>query len=391
MQQSAYRILLIEDSPADERLFKETLAEAHSVWFVLECASTLSQALERITRGDLDLIVSDLTLPDSRGIETFNTLQERQFGIPIIVLTGEQDGSLGVRAVREGAQDYLLKGELSPPALARSIVYAIERHRQYEQQLQKVHARKVGRVISFMGAKGGVGATTVVHNVAAVLARQYSTLVVELSPSAETLSHFTCTEPGNDLSGLLEMDPVRIGSQEVSARICRLPQGLQVLFSPQTSDKLLEIDAAHATAIVDQACGLADYVILDLPRYPSSGTQAAAGHSHFVVLVTSPEEIAVASGRSVLGLLKLWGLGTTLAGTVIVNSGRVMNSLRPAQVGSQLGCQIVGVIPPIPEPFQSYKQSGLPIVISGPDSNAALAFIDLANRLTGDPVRPLDI
>jgi MinD-like ATPase involved in chromosome partitioning or flagellar assembly/FixJ family two-component response regulator len=391
MRQSPYRILLIEDNPGDVRLFKEALAEATSAGFALECAGTLSQGLERLAQGDLDLIVSDLTLPDSRGIETFNTLQEQQSGMPIIVLTGEQDESLGIRAVREGAQDYLLKAELSPGALARSIVYAIERHRQYEQQLHRAQTKKTGRIICFMGTKGGVGTTTVVHNVASVLARQYSTLIVELSPCPETLSRYACTEPGSDLGGLLEMDPSRISSSEVSARVCRLPQGLQVLFSPQAGRRVLEIDALRTAAILDQASALADYVILDLPRYPSGGTQTAAGISQFVALVTSPEEIAAAAGKAVLGWLRSWGLSTTLAGTVIVNSGRVMNTLRPSQVGVQIGCQVVGVIPPIPEPYQSYRQSGLPIVLSRPDSTAALAFADLANRLTGDPVRPLEV
>jgi DNA-binding NtrC family response regulator len=144
VNRSRYRILLVEDNPGDARLFKEMLSEASDLEFEIEQAGTLSEALGVVSRCGCDLIVLDLTLPDSRGIETFGVIQERGIDLPIIVLTGEQDASLGLRAVREGAQDYLVKGEVSSPTLARSVLYAIERHRQQKQLVQRARSKRAG-------------------------------------------------------------------------------------------------------------------------------------------------------------------------------------------------------------------------------------------------------
>jgi CheY-like chemotaxis protein len=205
MNPSRYKTLPVEDNPGDARLFEEMLSEASALQVEIERAETLSETLERLAQGDHGLIV----------------------------LTGVQNTALGLRAVREGAQDYLVKGEVSAAALARSVVYAIERHRQQREQVQRARARRESRVISFIGARGGVGTTIVAHNVASVLAREHSMVLIELSPGPESLSSYTCTKPSNDLRGLLDLDPSRIGSSDVSGSLCKLPQGLQVLFSPQ--------------------------------------------------------------------------------------------------------------------------------------------------------------
>ena len=132
----AVKVLLIEDSPVDSRLLRLLLSESTSSHFELAHVERLSDALKRLNEERFDVVLSDLTLPDSHGFETFQWLRAHIPDTPILVLSGMDDENLAVKAVREGAQDYLVKGRVDGQALSRAISYAIERHRA-EQALQQ--------------------------------------------------------------------------------------------------------------------------------------------------------------------------------------------------------------------------------------------------------------
>jgi PAS domain S-box-containing protein len=122
-------ILLVEDSPGDARLVLELLRELPSGRFHVERVDRLESALERLRQASVHVVLLDLGLPDSQGPETFAAVHSQAPDVPIIVLTGLGDESLALRMVREGAQDYLVKGEVDANLLRRSIGHAIERHR----------------------------------------------------------------------------------------------------------------------------------------------------------------------------------------------------------------------------------------------------------------------
>ncbi|MCL6613736.1 MAG: HD domain-containing protein [Firmicutes bacterium] len=138
------QILLIEDNPGDVRLIREFLAEAEGVDFALTVALSLAEGLARLTEADFHLVLLDLTLPDSHGLETFLRLQKAVPLLPVIVLSGLEDEELALQAMREGAQDYLFKDQIEPNLLGRSIRYAIERKR-LERELggQKIFLRTI--------------------------------------------------------------------------------------------------------------------------------------------------------------------------------------------------------------------------------------------------------
>ena len=130
------KVLLIEDSPVDSRLLQLLLGESKTMHFSWTCVSRLADAMPKLREERFDVVLSDLTLPDSHGFETFQTLHAQAAGMPIIVLSGTDDENMAFKAVREGAQDYLVKGKVDTHVLIRSITYAIERHRA-EQALQE--------------------------------------------------------------------------------------------------------------------------------------------------------------------------------------------------------------------------------------------------------------
>ncbi|NDJ84708.1 MAG: response regulator [Chloroflexi bacterium] len=127
--QDLTKILLIEDDEGDTRIIQEMLLEDGIGSFVLQPATTLHAGIDQLAEHAYDVVLLDLALPDSAGIDTLFKLRAQVPDIPIIVLTGIDDvASHGVQAVQMGAQDYLVKGDVDARLLSRSIHYAMERH-----------------------------------------------------------------------------------------------------------------------------------------------------------------------------------------------------------------------------------------------------------------------
>lgn len=127
MAQNEIAALLVEDNPADVALLMKLLQgnDAQS-WQISSC-KRLKLALEQLQQTDVDVILLDLSLPDSQGLDTVIQIQTAVPHIPIVVLTGLQDQTLARQAVARGAQDYLVKGQLSSELLIKTVEYAIER------------------------------------------------------------------------------------------------------------------------------------------------------------------------------------------------------------------------------------------------------------------------
>ncbi len=120
------RVLLVEDNPGDARLIHELLLEAQGR-FELETVPRLAQAMERLDSGRFQLVLLDLSLPDSSGVGSFRSVLLRFPHVPLIVLSGLDDEQLAVQTVHEGAQDYLVKGHVDHHTLVRAIRYALKR------------------------------------------------------------------------------------------------------------------------------------------------------------------------------------------------------------------------------------------------------------------------
>ena len=146
MSDQHLNILLVEDNPGDARLIREMLLEAPHTRFELEVADRLATGLLRVRAGNIDAVLLDLGLPDSRGHDTFVAANTHAPHVPIIVLTGLGDEALALKTVQDGAQDYLVKGQVDARLLERSIRYAIERKkaeqavRSYEIALRQSEA-----------------------------------------------------------------------------------------------------------------------------------------------------------------------------------------------------------------------------------------------------------
>ncbi|MBR9971695.1 response regulator [Magnetospirillum sp. J10] len=136
MTMDAIRVLLLEDDPADARLVDLMLRKAPRTVFSVEICSKLSQAVERIAQGGFNVVLADLSLPDSSGLDTLRALTDAAPDMAVVVLTGNDDDSQAIEALKHGAQDYLVKGRDDGFILSRVVRYAVER-KNAEQALRE--------------------------------------------------------------------------------------------------------------------------------------------------------------------------------------------------------------------------------------------------------------
>lgn len=149
-ERDSIEVLLIEDNPGDARLVREQVEDIHreqvserirtsASFQTIEITHEpdLASGLARLSEEEIDLVLLDLHLPDSEGLDGIDSVIHTTSSIPVVVLTGMSDQRLGIEAVSRGAQDYLLKDELEPRILRKSIEYAIERKAQERELLRR--------------------------------------------------------------------------------------------------------------------------------------------------------------------------------------------------------------------------------------------------------------
>lgn len=127
MEIKTIKILLVEDNPDDVFFLSTALRKGGGAQFQIESVHNLAGSFERLAAGNIDVVILDLTLPDSTGLDTFKAIKSHARDVPIIVLSGMDDEALAVNAVHAGAEDYLVKGRVDRPLITRAIIYAIER------------------------------------------------------------------------------------------------------------------------------------------------------------------------------------------------------------------------------------------------------------------------
>jgi len=127
MNSANIKVLLIEDDPGDVGIVREMLTGDTAEGFQIEHCERLSTGIERLIKGNIDVVLLDLNLPDCQGLETFKKLHIKEPTMPVVVISGLDDDAAALEAVQRGAQDYLIKGQVSSRLISHSIRYAIER------------------------------------------------------------------------------------------------------------------------------------------------------------------------------------------------------------------------------------------------------------------------
>ncbi len=147
MSNEIIKVLLIDDNPGDVKLIQHTLSAQNRLEFLIESGERLNTGIQMLRNKQYHLLLLDLSLPDSQGLETFSRVKPLARDLPIIVLTGLNDEEIAIQAVRKGAQDYIVKDDMNTGLLVRAICYAIERSKAEEKrrwlEMKMLYAQKL--------------------------------------------------------------------------------------------------------------------------------------------------------------------------------------------------------------------------------------------------------
>lgn len=266
MNQNTLTVLLIEDNPDYAGLVQHWLSTtAEDVAFVLNWTDTLAAGLDRLAEGAVDVVLLDLGLPDSCGVETFLAIRAQAAGAPVIVLSGGEGESLALQMIQEGAEDYLVKSSCTAELLVKTLRYAVVRHKWQVRQANAAGAANNAKIIGVIGAKGGVGTTTVACNLAASLRRETGKEVLLADLDTNGLVSFVMNlDPQYSiLDAVNNVD--RLDRSCWGTIVTHSTNGLDIVTAPEMP-KSGEITGEDLNRVVSVVAAFYDWIVIDLGR-----------------------------------------------------------------------------------------------------------------------------
>ena len=244
--------------------------------------------------------------------------------MPVVVLCDSAGESLARTAVQQGAAAYLLRE--APNRIFLRCCARLPGKPRFPLPLLRTltPTGKGGKIIAFMGAKGGVGTTTVALNVAAALAGHRRVILAELHAELGSLPlyfqpHRSMRDIGDLLAAPDRADQTPLRELESCLWPVKNVPGLQVLYGARSQQNSAPLDSGNATGILALASEIADYVIVDLPASLSETNRAVLENSDCLALVVERDPISVQSAKLILSRVDSWKAGKLTIGAVILN------------------------------------------------------------------------
>ena len=380
------KALLVESDAGAAARIQEMLSAGAAC--VVHWAGTLEKALDRVARSHYDVVLLSLSLPDGAGLTGFARLRETAPAVPVVVLNAVEDDALALRVVRAGAEDFLVTGTLDEKLLAKAVRYSVERFSRRRVRGRRSGARgSRGRVLGFLGAKGGVGTTTVALNTGAALAAAgHKTLVAELRDRFGTLAGITSrVTPRGNIATLLALEPDAINPFELNARITPYSSELGFLYGPQRASEQHDLEPGHSGAIIGALACSARFTVLDLPPEPSPANREAVRQCDFLGLVVDREKASVAAARMILGAVRSWGAGAVV-GLIVTQRSPLACPYDLDQITKETGAETTELIPPAADSCAMAAQAGVPAIEVYNDTLLAASYASLAAKLSAEPL-----
>jgi len=344
MSETCLKILLIESDPAEAARIRTMLSQAEGLSFDLDWVAALLPGLDRLAKGDVDIMLLDSSLPDSHGLDAVEALRMHAPAVPIVILSGLDSEAFALRAVQIGAQDYLVKRKMEPDLLCRSLRYAIVRQKSQADCSRTESQAAPVRVIGCIGAKGGVGTTTVACHSALELKRQTGQriLLADLNMSGGSVgfltkakSTYTILDAANDL--------LRLDGSFWEKVVSNGPEDLEVLplTAPICSDEQIQPDRIRY--VLSFLRSLYPWMVLDLGRlgpFPASLLSDLTD----LLLVTTFDLPSVSETRRVVQRLAELGFESRRV-TLIVNRVPKMDCVAAREVSKVLGIPASIILP----------------------------------------------
>jgi Flp pilus assembly CpaE family ATPase len=378
VEENTLTVLLIEDSPQFAQLVQHWFANmSGSVAFVLNWTDSLSDGLNRLDRGGVDVILLDLGLPDCSGMETFIQARDRAVKTPIVILSSADSESLALQMIQEGAEDYLVKSSCDAESLARAVRRAVVRRKSHTA-LAPVSST-LSRVINVVGAKGGSGTTTIACTLAAELRQQTGekVLIADLDSSGGLVSFLSGVECQYSMRDAIS-NLQRLDAAVWESIVAQNPDGLEVICSPNPGQE--EIDNGLLREVLDFTRPLYAWTVIDLGRlnYKAVSLLGPDGEVFVVTAATIP---ALYNAKRAVETLLAAAIDADRIRLVVNHIGG-KHEISREDLKSMFGVPVYATVPSDEyEVHQACVQKRLP----GVQSQIRKAVAALARKMTGVP------
>jgi Flp pilus assembly CpaE family ATPase len=344
MPEPRLKVLLIESDSGYAAQVRDMLSQSQVQSFDLQWSEALLPGLDRLAKGDFDVVLIDTSLPECHGLDALEALRMHAPGVPIVILSGLDSEALALRAVQIGAQDYLVKSKLEPDLLYRSLRYAIVRQKSQADCTRTESQGPPVRVIGCVGAKGGVGTTTVACQSSLELKRQTGqrVLLADLDMSGAAVgfltgakSTYTVLDAANDL--------LRLDQSFWEKVVCNGPGDLEILplTAPVCSEE--QMRPHRIRYVLRFLRSFYPWLVLDLGRL-SPFTASLLADLTDLLLITTFDLAAVRDTRQVVHRLAEMGFESRRV-TLIVNQVPKMDCVAALEVSKVLGIQSSIIVP----------------------------------------------
>ncbi len=370
----AEKILIVDDDVDSLKLIGLMLQRQG---YEIIAANSGLQALQKAAAETPDLIILDVMMPDMDGYDVCRRLRAHSGtqSIPIIMFTAKTLVDDKVAGFEAGADDYLTKP--THPAELASRVKAI-----LARSAAKRGGSDQGKLLAILGAKGGVGTTTVATNIAAALVKREPALLADLRPGQGSLGVSLGFARATGLANLMTKPAGEITPRLISGEITSHSTGIRLLLSStRPKEAQLSVSPDSILAIVRGLRALSRLVILDMGAGLPSVTQRIMREVGHVILVMDPMRITLTMARALLDDLEELGVGQGRTSLVLVN--RTQSSL---QVSWQEAEQILGrnmqaIISPAPELAFQANEASVPILTLQPGAVVSSQYQKLAEEI----------
>jgi Flp pilus assembly CpaE family ATPase len=374
-------VLLVEDNADYAALVRRWLSgNPNQTEFVLQWTDSLAAALARLDQGGVDLLLLDLGLPDSQGLDTWLSLREKASGVPAIILSGDDDETLALQAIQQGAQEYLGKSSCTLELLLRTLRHTAARYQSHKKTVHAEESMNRAKIVAVAGASGGAGATTVAAILAAELRHHTdeATLLMDLDLSPGLAAFICGVDPPHSVQDALEcagqLDR-SIWEGIVASRV----GGVDILAGARTT-ALGDPNLESLRKVLDYAGSYYRWIVMDLGRLNYFSKQVV-GWADEVILVTAPSLHALHQCKHAIAIFDDLAVDRERIG-LILNRKENAYPVSQKEVQNLFGIQIAANLPPA---FDDLHEACLQKRLPNVTGDFRLPLTAVARKLAGLP------
>jgi pilus assembly protein CpaE len=371
------KVLLVEDDHVASQMLALAFTRGG---YEVDVAFDGAEALAKIPASRPDIVVMDVMMPTMDGIEATRQLRARPATatIPIILLTAREGIQDKLAGLDSGADDYIIKPVMPTELIAR-VNALLRRAKEYT----RVPAEERGRILGFLGAKGGVGTTTLAVNVSIALAQGSKRVILaDLHLWTGAIALHLGLAPRLSVEQLAGKSLPEISARLIEDNLERHKSGVRVFAPPLRSPVPLgALEPEKLLAILDQLETNADAVIVDLGNGMHPTTAALANRCYSVILVLEADAIAVELAAETLRRLAATGVAGSRLELVVVSRSRSASAYTAEEIEQQLGSSLAALVAPAPEVLLHAGKTHTPVILGQPDALVALQLRELSSHL----------